>query len=231
MKSVTSGGWPARAAAFRTLEFIFLALSACWIFLHIAVLVGSGLGKFAAHNTPGEMADADRVKRAVNALKKRRTILEGAKGYRGQRSRLYRKAKEQMLHSMQYAYRDRRDRKGDFRQLWITRINAAARANGMTYNRLIQGLQQYKAFFKHYPTGTPAEISAALSGQAEGKVVIFATANAKKNDKGEIVDTWGTPLQFYFSHDAVMIRSAGPNKVWEDSRHPGSDDLYRTDTK
>ena len=82
-----------------------------------------------------------RVKRAVNAQKKRRTMLESASGYRGQRSRLYRKAKEQVLHSMQYAYRDRRDRKGDFRQLWITRINAAARANGMTYNRLIQGLR------------------------------------------------------------------------------------------
>ena len=82
-----------------------------------------------------------RVKRAVNAHKKRRAILEQARGYRGQRSRLYRKAKEQVLHSLQYAYRDRRDRKGDFRQLWITRINAAARANGLTYNRLIQGLQ------------------------------------------------------------------------------------------
>ena len=82
-----------------------------------------------------------RVKRAVNAQKKRREVLEQASGYRGQRSRLYRKAKEQMLHSMQYSYRDRRDRKGDFRQLWITRINAGARANGMTYNRLIQGLK------------------------------------------------------------------------------------------
>ena len=82
-----------------------------------------------------------RVKRSVNAQKKRRETLERAAGYRGQRSRLYRKAKEQMLHSMQYAYRDRRDRKGDFRQLWITRINAAARLNGMTYNRLIQGLR------------------------------------------------------------------------------------------
>jgi large subunit ribosomal protein L20 len=82
-----------------------------------------------------------RVKRALNAHKKRRTVLESAKGYRGQRSRLYRKAKEQMLHSMQYAYRDRKDRKGDFRQLWITRINAGARANGMSYNRLIQGLR------------------------------------------------------------------------------------------
>jgi large subunit ribosomal protein L20 len=82
-----------------------------------------------------------RVKRAVNAHKKRRTTLELASGYRGQRSRLYRKAKEQMLHSLTYAYRDRRARKGDFRQLWITRINAAARQNGMTYNRFIQGLK------------------------------------------------------------------------------------------
>jgi large subunit ribosomal protein L20 len=82
-----------------------------------------------------------RVKRAVNAQKKRRTVLEQASGYRGQRSRLYRKAKEQMLHSMTYSYRDRRARKGDFRQLWITRINAAARANGMTYNRFVQGLR------------------------------------------------------------------------------------------
>ncbi|MGH8970329.1 MAG: 50S ribosomal protein L20 [Actinomycetes bacterium] len=82
-----------------------------------------------------------RVKRAVNAHKKRRVVLERASGYRGQRSRLYRKAKEQMLHSMTYAYRDRKKRKGDFRQLWIQRINAAARANGMTYNRFIQGLK------------------------------------------------------------------------------------------
>jgi large subunit ribosomal protein L20 len=82
-----------------------------------------------------------RVKRAVNAAKKRRVVLERASGYRGQRSRLYRKAKEQMLHSMTYAYRDRKDRKGQFRRLWIQRINAAARANGMTYNRLIQGLK------------------------------------------------------------------------------------------
>jgi large subunit ribosomal protein L20 len=82
-----------------------------------------------------------RVKRAVNAQKKRRTALAAAAGYRGQRSRLYRKAKEQLLHSAMYAYRDRRARKGDFRQLWITRINAAARSNGMTYNRFVQGLK------------------------------------------------------------------------------------------
>jgi large subunit ribosomal protein L20 len=82
-----------------------------------------------------------RVKRAVNAHKKRRVVLERASGYRGQRSRLYRKAKEQQLHSMTYAYRDRKDRKGAFRRLWIQRINAAVRAEGMTYNRFIQGLR------------------------------------------------------------------------------------------
>ena len=82
-----------------------------------------------------------RVKRSVNAQKKRREVLEQASGYRGQRSRLYRKAKEQVQHSMMYAYRDRRARKGDFRKLWIQRINAAARAEGMTYNRFIAGLK------------------------------------------------------------------------------------------
>ncbi|HVQ87039.1 MAG TPA: 50S ribosomal protein L20 [Actinomycetes bacterium] len=82
-----------------------------------------------------------RVKRAVNAHKKRRTTLERAEGYRGQRSRLYRKAKEQVTHSLGYAYRDRKARKGDFRRLWIQRINAASRANGLTYNRLIQGMK------------------------------------------------------------------------------------------
>ena len=81
-----------------------------------------------------------RVKNAINSKKKRRTTLERAKGYRGQRSRLYRKAKEQVTHSMVYNYRDRKVRKNEFRKLWITRINAAARANGLTYNRFMQGL-------------------------------------------------------------------------------------------
>ncbi|MEY4310909.1 MAG: hypothetical protein RLZ71_835 [Actinomycetota bacterium] len=81
-----------------------------------------------------------RVKNAVNANKKRRAILERAHGYRGQRSRLYRMAKQQQLHSLVYAFNDRKDKKGNFRRLWIQRINAAARANGMTYNRFIQGL-------------------------------------------------------------------------------------------
>ncbi|MGV3016463.1 50S ribosomal protein L20 [Rothia sp. 88186D007BW] len=82
-----------------------------------------------------------RVKRAVNAHKKRRVILDRASGYRGQRSRLYRKAKEQVIHSLVYSYDHRRKKKGDFRRLWIQRINAAARAEGLTYNRFIQGLK------------------------------------------------------------------------------------------
>ncbi|MBA2419063.1 MAG: 50S ribosomal protein L20 [Nocardioidaceae bacterium] len=83
-----------------------------------------------------------RVKRSVNASKKRRETIEAASGYRGQRSRLYRKAKEQVTHSLVYSYRDRRARKGDFRRLWIQRINAAVRQHDMTYNRFIQGLRE-----------------------------------------------------------------------------------------
>ena len=83
-----------------------------------------------------------RVKRAVHARKKRREILEQAKGYYGVRHRRMRMAKEQLLHSGVYAYRDRRDRKGQFRRLWITRIGAGARQNGLSYSRLMNGLSR-----------------------------------------------------------------------------------------
>jgi large subunit ribosomal protein L20 len=83
-----------------------------------------------------------RVKRAVHAKKKRREIMAQAKGYYGARSRRLRVAKEQLLHSGVYAYRDRRDRKGQFRRLWITRIGAAARQGGLTYSLFIHGLSQ-----------------------------------------------------------------------------------------
>src|SRR5580698_925127 len=82
-----------------------------------------------------------RVKRAVHGRKHHRAVLERAQGFYGNKSRSYRAANEQVMHSLQYSYRDRRARKGDFRKLWIQRINAAARANGMTYNRFIQGLK------------------------------------------------------------------------------------------
>ncbi len=82
-----------------------------------------------------------RVKRAVNGKKHRTAVLEQAQGYYGNRSRSFRSANEAVMHSMRYAYRDRRARKGDFRRLWIQRINAAARANDLSYSRLIAGLR------------------------------------------------------------------------------------------
>ena len=83
-----------------------------------------------------------RVKRAVHSKKHRRAVLEQAQGYYGNKSRSFRAANEQVMRSMQYAYRDRRARKGDFRRLWIQRINAAARLNGSTYSRFIAGLHR-----------------------------------------------------------------------------------------
>jgi len=82
-----------------------------------------------------------RVKRSVHAKKKRREILEQAKGYQGSRRKRYRVAKEQLMHSGAYAYRDRRDRKAQFRRLWITRINAAVRPHDISYSRFINGLK------------------------------------------------------------------------------------------
>ena len=98
-------------------------------------------------------------------------------------------------------------------------------------DNLITGLQQYKEFVGKYPEGNLVEVAKALSGQTEKKVLILATSKNQKNAKGEIIDPWGTPLQFYFAQNGVMIRSAGPNKVFEDSRVRGADDLYRTETK
>jgi len=83
-----------------------------------------------------------RVKRAVHARKKHRAVLEKAKGYYGNKSRSYRAANEQVMHSLQYAYRDRRARKGEFRRLWIQRINAACRLNDISYSRFIAGLRE-----------------------------------------------------------------------------------------
>lgn len=82
-----------------------------------------------------------RVKRAVNAAKKRRKVMVRASGNVGARSRRYRTAREQNMNSLQYAYRDRRARKGEFRRLWITRINAGARLNGSTYSQMMAGLK------------------------------------------------------------------------------------------
>lgn len=125
-----------------------------------------------------------RVKRSVNAQKKRRVTLERASGYRGQRSRLYRKAKEQVTHSLVYSYRDRKQRKGDFRRLWIQRINAAVREQGMTYNRFIQGL---KAAEVEVDRKNLAELAvnepAAFAALVElAKANLPADVNAPKDD-------------------------------------------------
>lgn len=92
---------------------------------------------------------------------------------------------------------------------------------------LIGGIQQYKEFVGTYPTGSNIGIAKALLGQTDKRVLILAVRKTDLNDKGEILDPWGTPLQFYFSHNEVMIRSAGPNKVWQDSGVASADDLYR----
>jgi large subunit ribosomal protein L20 len=125
-----------------------------------------------------------RVKRAVNAHKKRRVVLEQASGYRGQRSRLYRKAKEQVTHSLVYAYRDRKVRKGDFRKLWIQRINAAVRAEDLTYNRFIQGLRLAEVevdrkILADLAVNDPAAFSALVQ---VAKAALPADVNAPKSD-------------------------------------------------
>lgn len=118
-----------------------------------------------------------RVKRAVHGKKHRRAVLEQAQGYYGNKSRSFRAANEQVMHSLQYAYRDRRARKGDFRQLWIQRINAAARENGMSYSRLIAGLKAAEVEVDRKVLAdlavTDAPAFAALVRVAEG-----ATSNA-----------------------------------------------------
>ena len=112
-----------------------------------------------------------RVKRSVNAKKKRRTVLEQASGYRGQRSRMYRKAKEQVTHSFVYSYRDRKAKKGDFRRLWIQRINAASRAQGlnlagvevdrrMLAELAVSDINAFNALVKVAKDALPADINA-----------------------------------------------------------------------
>jgi hypothetical protein len=92
---------------------------------------------------------------------------------------------------------------------------------------LILGLQQYKEFMGQFPTGSNADITRSINGQGDKRVLILVGRKGEISPKGEIVDPWGTPIQIFYSHDGVMIRSAGPNKVFEDSKNT-SDDLFRT---
>lgn len=98
-------------------------------------------------------------------------------------------------------------------------------------DNLVLGLQQYREFMGHFPTGSLIEISKALSGrstQGDKAVLIVVGGKNEMNTKGEIVDPWGTPIQIYFSQNGILIRSAGPNKVFEDSKTIKPDDLYHS---
>jgi large subunit ribosomal protein L20 len=143
-----------------------------------------------------------RVKRAVHSKKHRRSVLEAARGYYGNKSRSYRAAHEQVMHSGVYAFRDRRARKGDFRRLWVQRVNAACRANGFSYSRFIAGLKaaeievdrkvladiavRDEAAFARLvelarealplPPGTGAAVGADVTGEATGVKVAAAEA-------------------------------------------------------
>jgi len=98
-------------------------------------------------------------------------------------------------------------------------------------NELIEALQGYRKFVGSFPSGSSIDIANTLSGQTESnkKVLLLATSLKKRNTKGEITDPWGTAVQFFFSQNTVVIRSAGPNGTFEDSSSPESDDLFRSD--
>jgi hypothetical protein len=93
---------------------------------------------------------------------------------------------------------------------------------------LIVGLQQYKEFIGSFPKGSNLEVARSLNGQGDKRILIVVGRKGDLNSKGEFVDPWGTPIQFYFSADGVMVRSAGPNQIFEDCKMPGTDDLFRT---
>ena len=103
----------------------------------------------------------------------------------------------------------------------VTKFNTDA-------ENLILGIQQFREFTGSFPGGNNPAIARALLGRTEKKVLILAVRKSDMNDKGEILDPWRIPLRFYFSDNEVMIRSAGPNRVWEDSDVQTSDDLYRS---
>lgn len=117
--------------------------------------------------------------------------------------------------------------------LWVAKAWTLRRADAKVVkfnadcDNLILGLQQYKEFTGTYPTGDNASITKAMLGRTAKKILILTARRSDMNDKGEITDPWGTPYRFYFSNNEVLIRSAGPNKVWEDSALPTADDLYR----
>ena len=135
-----------------------------------------------------------RVKRSVHAKKKRRAILEQAKGYTGTRRKRYRAAKEQVMHSGNYAYRDRRDRKAQFRRLWITRINAAVRPHGMSYSRFINGLKAAgieldRKILDQLISELGDTIVVEAMPKQEGRNMIMVIAPTKKQIEAKVAET------------------------------------------
>jgi len=120
-----------------------------------------------------------RVKRAVHSKKHRRATLERAKGYYGNKSRSYRAANEQVMHSLNYAFRDRRARKGEFRRLWIQRINAACRLNDISYSRFIAGL---KAAEIEVDRKVLADLAVTDAASFAAIVAVAKSANAAKSE-------------------------------------------------
>ena len=100
-------------------------------------------------------------------------------------------------------------------------------------DELINALQSYRKFVGSFPSGTSIDIANTLSGQNDSnkKVLLIANSLKKRNPKGEIIDPWGTSIQFFFAQNTIAIRSAGPNRTFEDSSTPGWDDLFRSDAK
>ena len=110
-----------------------------------------------------------RVKRGVNAKKSHRAVMDRAKGFRGARSRRFKVAKEAVMHAERYAYRDRRARKGEFRKLWIQRINAAARQDGLSYSRFMHGLKLAEIDKSKIGTTQPSDRNRSISNKGAGK--------------------------------------------------------------
>ena len=133
-----------------------------------------------------------RVKRAVASRKHRRAVLEQAQGYYGNKSRSYRAANEQVMHSLQYAYRDRRARKGEFRRLWIQRINAASREHGVSYSRFVSGLRAAGIELTDTSSGTRWSLSrrSARSGTRSGSSSRESPSSTATTTSRRPASTW-----------------------------------------
>jgi type II secretory pathway pseudopilin PulG len=112
----------------------------------------------------------------------------------------------------------------------VTTFHASAKTSQFNadVDNLFRALQQYKEHVGSYPSGSNAEISKALKGRNSRNLIILSSSKENLNDKGEYIDPWGTPLRIYFSGDGVLVRSAGPNKRFDDSTVLNSDDYYRS---